>query len=190
MGDHITRYDKMPIPPVRAHTEFYSAGTIRIGVEYRVLTPEVAEANRAYLQAATGTDDVIVEELANSGVSLHVFGNDGTDEREYLRFDCFAEDPHYHYVNWDALTNEVLHLDPVAQGDPLQWALQAISTRLPHLLRRAGADQVAKTVDPARIEAILPRVAEAAHRARYQDNRSEIEKRRIRLPAPGDQESV
>lgn len=176
MGDHITRYDKMPIPPIEAHTIYFTAGAIRIGVEYRVLTPEIAAANRAQLQAANGTDDVIVEELADCGVSLHVFGAAAEGEREYLRFDCFAEDPHYHYVNWDAPSNEVLHLDPITQGDPLQWALQVIATRLPHLLRRAGAEEVAKAVDPILLGEMLPRVAEAAYRARYhgdhgQDNR-------------------
>ena len=171
MADYITRYDKMPIPPVRTHTAFFQAGVIRIGVEYRILTPEIAAAQRPHLQAAAGTDDVVVEELADCGVSLHIFGVTQEEEREYLRFDCFTEDPHYHYVNWDASTNEVLHLDPVAQGDPLQWALQAIATRLPHLLRRAGADQVAGQVDPVLLGAILPRVAEAAYRARYQDSR-------------------
>ena len=81
MGDHITRYDKMPIPPVQAHTEFFSAGNIRFGVEYRMLTPEIAAANRALLQAANGSDDVVVEELADSGVSVHVFGLSAAGER-------------------------------------------------------------------------------------------------------------
>lgn len=171
MGDHITRYDKMPIPPVEEHTEFFQAGVIRFGVEYRVLTPEIAAASRLHLQAATGTDDVVVEELADCGVSVHVFGATEAHEREYLRFDCFTEDPHYHYVNWDAPSNEVLHLDPVTQGDPLQWALRTIETRLPHLLRRAGADAVADTIDPTLISAVLPWVAEAAYRARFQGSR-------------------
>ena len=172
MGDHITRYDKMPIPPVQAHTEFFAAGNIRFGVEFRMLTPEIAAANRAFLQAANGSDDVVVEELADSGVSVHVFGRGTGGEREYLRFDCFAEDPHYHYVNWDASTNEVLHLDPVAVGDPLHWALTTIATRLPHLLLRAGADDVARELDHGAIDSALPRVAEAAYRARYRDNQS------------------
>ncbi len=190
MGDHITRYDKMPIPPVEAHTAFFTAGAIRIGVEYRMLTPEIAEAQRAHLQVATGTDDVVVEELADCGVSLHVFGRIGAMEREYLRFDCFDEDPHYHYVNWDASTNEVLHLDPVAQGDSLQWALLTIATRLPHLLRRAGAAEVAGKVDPVLISAVLPRVAEAAYRARYQDSRNLSDSGAAIVPASLDRENV
>ena len=35
--------------------------------------------------------------------------------------------------------NEMLHLDPVADGDPLAWALERIRTRLPQMLARAGA---------------------------------------------------
>jgi len=35
MTSHITRYDQMPIPPVDAHTEYFDAGVVRFGVEYR-----------------------------------------------------------------------------------------------------------------------------------------------------------
>src|SRR3990172_2415710 len=32
---HVTRYSVMPIPPVEAHTAWFDAGPLRIGVEYR-----------------------------------------------------------------------------------------------------------------------------------------------------------
>ena len=35
MAGHITRYDTMPIPPVEAQTEWFDAGALRFGVEYR-----------------------------------------------------------------------------------------------------------------------------------------------------------
>lgn len=167
MGDHITRYDKMPIPPVEAHTEYFQAGDIRIGVEYRVLTDELVAEIRAGLEGAQGSESGQLEDLDDSGVSLHVFGTSGDSEYEFLRFDCFREDPHYHYVDWSNKSNEVLHLDPVVEGDPLTWALERIRTRLPQMLSRAGADEVAARVDPHAIEAVLPRITEAAFRARY-----------------------
>ena len=34
MADHITRYDKMPIPALETNTKYFHAGNIRIGVEY------------------------------------------------------------------------------------------------------------------------------------------------------------
>ncbi len=169
MGDHITRYDRMPIPPILANTEFFEAGPIRIGVEFRVLTDDVVAAIRATLPAAIGAETGKLEDLDDTGVSFHVYGNRDGQAFEFLRFDCFREDPHYHYVGWDRSSNEVLHLDPVADGDPVAWALDRIGSRLPQMLIRAGAADVAATVDLAAIEAILPRVTEAAYRLRYQD---------------------
>jgi len=167
MGDHITRYDKMPIPPIAAHTDYFEAGAVRIGVEYRVLTPELVASIRATLETASGADTGRLENLDDSGVSLHVFGRHGGEYLEYLRFDCFREEPHYHYVCWAQKSNEVLHIDPVADGDPLAWALERIRTRLPQMLARAGATEVARQIDPLVLEAVLPRIAQAAYRARY-----------------------
>jgi hypothetical protein len=168
MGDHITRYDLMPIPPVDAHTEYFDAGAVRFGVEYRLLNDAIA--------AAAGNDDAV--SFDDRGVSLHVFGvaantQDTQDTRErgepveHLRFDCFDEDPHYHYVSWKHKLNEMLHIDPIADGDPLIWALERIRTRLPQMLERAGAAEIAALVDLRLVEATLPKVSEAAWRARY-----------------------
>jgi hypothetical protein len=60
----------------------------------------------------------------------------------------------------------MLHVDPVADGDPLAWALERIRTRLPQLLERAGAGEAAARVVQRQVDAVLPRVAEAAFRAR------------------------
>jgi len=168
MSDHITRYDRMPIPATLAHTEFFEAGVIRFGVEYRVLTDEVVAAIRATLESAGGTEVGQLENLDDRGVSLHVYGRQDGQEFEYLRFDCFQEDPHYHYVCWAAKSNEMLHIDPVVEGDALAWALERLRTRLPQMLLRAGAGDIARQVDPAEIERVLPRVIESAYRLRYQ----------------------
>jgi hypothetical protein len=171
MNDHITRYDRMPIPPVEAQTLWIDAGAVRIGVEYRLLTDAIAAANDVIAAAGATIEQASVSSpvpLDDRGVSLHVFGiGDGGSAQEYLRFDCFDEDPHYHYISWRAMSNEMIHLDAIADGDPLAWALERIRTRLPQMLARAGADDVAARLDPAALERALPRVAEAAYRARY-----------------------
>jgi len=167
MDSHITRYDRMPIPPIDAHTEYFEAGIVRIGVEYRVLTDDVVAAIRPTLEAAGGSDVGQLENLDDCGVSLHVFAGPAGKQLEYLRFDCFQEDPHYHYVGWSLKSNEVLHIDPVADGDPLAWALDRIATRLPQMLDRAGAPDIARQVDPRLIEQALPRIKEKAYWARY-----------------------
>ena len=155
----ITRYEVMPILPVEAHTERFEAGPISIGVEYRLLDDAIT--------AAYNTNNDSQFSIVDRGVSLHVFGKTGDEESEYLRFDCFDEGPHYHYVSHARRTNEMVYLDPAAHGDSLEWALDCIRTRLPQMLTRAGARELASQVELARVEEILPKVAEAAYRARF-----------------------
>jgi len=165
---HVTRYDVMPIPPIEARTQWFEAGALRIGVEYRRLDEAVVAARQ--VEAATGGDGLEAAVLEDRGVSLHVVGPIDGVPREVLRFDCFAEDPHYHYVSWRTRANEVLHVDPVAEGDPLAWALERLRTRLPQMLARAGAPELGAALDRRALEAALPRVAEAAERARREES--------------------
>ncbi|HXK25862.1 MAG TPA: hypothetical protein VMS55_24550 [Myxococcota bacterium] len=170
MPSHITRYDLMPIPPIEAHTQWFDAGAVRFGVEYRLLNEAIAAA--AQVEAASGSDRADPATFDDRGVSIHVQGCDDQGALEYLRFDCFEEDPHYHYVSWRARSNEMLHIDAVAEGDPLAWTLERLRTRLPEMLARAGAVHIAARVDRARVEAVLPKVAEAAQRARVEPDDS------------------
>jgi hypothetical protein len=170
----VTHYDAMPIAPLDTHTTYFEAGSIRIGVEYRLLDDEIAEASST--QSAQG-DEAGKETLGQDrGVSLHVYGREGGEMLECIRFDCFDEDPHYHYIGWAGKSNEMIHIDPVAQGDPLKWALDCIHHRLSAMLNRAGAPGAAGLVEPERIESILPRIAEAAYRARFDHNDQAIRK--------------
>ena len=162
---HVTHYSVMPIPAVAAHEERFEAGAIRIGVEFRLLTDAIVAA--AEFEEASGATRGDTTGLDDRGVALHVYATQDGEEREFLRFDCFQEDPHYHYVSWRDKMNDMIHLDPIADGDPLTWALERIRTRLPQMLERAGAADVAQLVDAGAIEAALPRVTRAAFKARY-----------------------
>lgn len=167
----VTKYDIMPIPPVEAQSECFEVGPISIWVEYRLLDDAIAAAhtvNEGY--------DEDMGPISDRGVSLHVFGEPapGQPKIEYLRFDCFDEDPHYHYVSYAKQTNEMVHLDPHALGDPLEWALDCIRARLPQMLERAGAATLATRVEPRRIEEVLPMVTGAAYRARFQHDDAAI----------------
>lgn len=168
MSDHITRYDLMPIPPVAEQTEYFEAGPVTFGVEYRLLTDAIAAASD--VEGADGSDGAgqrVGESFDDRGVSIHVFDDTSGERLEVLRFDCFNEDPHYHYVSFEKRSNEMLHIDPVADGDPLIWALDRIRTRLPQMLERAGARELALRIDQRLVDAALPRVSEAAWRARF-----------------------
>ena len=146
MNDHITRYDRMPIPPVEERTEYVDAGAVRFGVEYRLLDDAIAAASAS--EVARGPDSTQGLSFDDRGVSIHVFGVDEQGALEYLRFDCFEEDPHYHYVSWKERSNEMLHNDPVACGDPLRWSLECLRTRLREMLDRAGAAHIAARIVP------------------------------------------
>lgn len=179
----VTKYDIMPIPPVEAHCERFEIGPISIWVEYRLLNDAIAAAHTVD-QGFEGEGEVAT--IEDRGVSLHVFGEPapGKPEVEFLRFDCFDEDPHYHYVSYANQTNEMVHLDPHAHGDPLAWALECLRTRLPQLLERAGASTLAARVDSLRLEEALPKVTEAAYRARFQHDDAAIQAGALAGAAP------
>ena len=164
MSSHVTRYSVMPIAPIEANTTFFAAGAVRFGVEFRELTDAVAAS--AVLEGATGDERGQTTELDDRGVSIHVFGNQDGEEREFLRFDCFLEDPHYHYISWREHSNEMLHMDPSLSGDPVEFALECIGRRLPSLLARAGAQEVAEAIDPSSVERALQEVRDTAMRLR------------------------
>jgi hypothetical protein len=164
MSDGVTHYDVMPIPPIETQTHWFEAGAVAFGVEYRLLNDAIAAAHVP--QEAAGSDPSNGPILEDSGVSIHVCDNQAATRVEHLRFDCFAEAPHYHYISWKDRSNDMVHIDPIADGDPLSWTLDRIRTRLPEMLARAGASHL--ELDRDLLERVLPRVAEAAYRARYQ----------------------
>ena len=160
------RLTLMPIAPIAEHTSFFEAGAVTIGVEYRLLTDEIVNQH----MDTQNTHIDLGPDIDDRGVSLHVYTNDGNGaSSERLRFDCFDEDPHYHYVDWDAGTNDIVQLDTVASGDSLAWALECIRTRLTQMLGRAGVEDTA-SVDSTALEGILPRVTECAYRVRYHND--------------------
>ncbi len=71
---HIARYDKMSIPPVAQQTEYFEAGPLTFGVEYRLLTDAIAAASAS--EDARGVDSAAETSFDDRGVAIHVFGDD------------------------------------------------------------------------------------------------------------------
>lgn len=165
-------YAIAPQPPDEASTRWIPAGVVTIGVEYRDVDP-------ADLEALYGHDPAQLAELhekspdggfADEGVSLHLRGTD--DGHEYLRFDVFDGEPHYHYVHHtppDApVVNQVIDFDVAAHGEMLPWALACLRDRLPEMLPVAGGDHLVAGLDRAALDAALAEagaLAAAAQRA-------------------------
>jgi hypothetical protein len=140
-------YEMPPMRPDDAHTTYFPAGVIKIGVEYRDLNPEA-------LMEYYGGDEAYIEELRRTaplgiedrGVSLHVFDADG--QWEYLRFDLFEDAPHYHYNHLGGGRNHIIPFDETAHGPIAEWAVGKIRTgEIATMLVQAGAPELAEGLD-------------------------------------------
>jgi hypothetical protein len=65
---------------------------------------------------------------------------------EHLRFDCFEEQPHYHYVDYASNINRIVRIDEIAVGDPIAWTVQCLRTRLAEMIAYAGDEALASKV--------------------------------------------
>ena len=163
-------YGIPPQPPVEARTHRVPAGAVTFGVEYRALDPqslrETYADNPEYLAELEARSPQ--GGFTDEGVSIHVWGSD--DGHEYLRFDVFADEPHYHYVHNTGRTgdvvNNVVDFDVVAYGDMLPWVLERLRTRLPEMLAAAGGEVVAAAVDPDVVAGAVGDVARLADSVR------------------------
>jgi hypothetical protein len=163
-------YNMPPQPPVEANTTYFRAGAVTIGVEYRDVDP-------ASLEATYAGDEAHLAELAarspaggfsDEGVSIHVCGTD--DGHEYVRFDVFDDEPHYHYVHKTApgadVVNNVIAFDGVAGGDMLPWAIGRLRDRLGEMLTEAGGQDVAARLDDRLVARAVDEVEALAQQAR------------------------
>lgn len=116
--------------------ELIQAGTVTFGLEYRTLNAGAEE-----------------------GVCIHVYSDflEGED-KELLCFVCFHVAPHYHYRNATVKKNERLMLDFTAEGDSLAWTLDKIKNRLPIMLIRCEAEDIARQIDQRDVDAALPKI--------------------------------
>jgi hypothetical protein len=100
-----------------------TAGPITFVVEHRTVAQDGVEAG---------------------GPTVRVLGSD--DDHEYLRFDLFNVNPHYHYEPPDA-KERVLMLDTVAEGDAVSWGVGRLRPRLRPMRVEAGAPDRAAPLD-------------------------------------------
>lgn len=131
------RYDQLPIPMVPEHCITVDAGAVQLVVESRRLTNEIlADTFQGAVDAAVVFDD--------RGATLHVLGTD--DGLEHLRFDCFEQEPHYHYIDQADVGNTVVRIDELAVGDPIEFSLACVEQRLPDMLTNCNVPALADEV--------------------------------------------
>src|SRR5262245_13940501 len=159
-------YNIPPQPAVAENTRRLSAGAVTLGVEYRDVDPEGLVAtyrdNPAHL--AELLEKSPPGGFTDEGVSIHVWGTE--DGHEYLRFDVFEAEPHYHYVHRsEEIVNNVVDFDVAANGDMLTWVLERLRTRLAEMLRQAGGAHLADKLDRGLVERAVDEAATIAANA-------------------------
>jgi hypothetical protein len=87
---------------------------------------------------------VVQDGTETGGPTVRVLGGD--DGHEFLRLDMFSVSPHYHYEPRGE-AERVLMLDTDAEGDPVEWGIAKLRTRLTPMLVAAGGQEVADALD-------------------------------------------
>jgi hypothetical protein len=167
-------YQVQPEPPDPEACRWFEAGAIRFGLEYRVLDPE------RLAEAYSDNPEDLAELEANSpeggffgsGVSIHVTGS--SDGHEYLRFDAFDGDPHYHYVRPTGDHNHWVPFDPIAGGDMLSFAFTCLRERLESMLNQAGGESIASQLDSAEQQPVLDEIERLAFQIRDQQRQDAL----------------
>lgn len=142
------------------------AAPLTFGLVFREFTEASLAPHAGRPGVAELLDRIRNEGFSDGGVSVYVYGPDGHD---YLRFDCFRAEPHYHYqppvgpeVQLDhqrirGRAESVLRdgrwyqvpFDPAANGDMFEWTLGCLRSRLPQMLAEADAAELAGQLDGA-----------------------------------------
>ena len=131
------RYDQLPIPMVQEHCIPVDAGAVQLVIESRRLTNAIVEETFHGTVAA----DVAFDD---HGATLHVLGTE--DGLEHLRFDCFEQEPHYHYIDNAGSGNTVVRIDELAVGDPIEFSLTCVEHHLPDMLTNCNVPALADEV--------------------------------------------
>ena len=102
------------------------------------------------------------ELMPDQGLCIQVYSEIDGKDTEILRFDCFDQDPHYHYGPENH--NIRLHLDKTTAGNPVGWTMDNIRNKLPIMVRRSGYDSLADSLEARPVSAAALDEAEAKAR--------------------------
>jgi alkylhydroperoxidase family enzyme len=179
------RYEVMPIPMVPEHCVTVDAGPVQLVVESRHLTDQILADT--YVNTKPSESTIHFDDF---GATLHVCGT--ADGLEYLRFDCFENEPHYHYIKQEERAHVIVRIDELALGDSVSFALACVEGQLPAMLRNSGADKLADAVDAetTRVVNALPAVKALMERARQANAGSATTSGTSNTPAAHDAEEL
>ena len=146
----------MLIPIMEHHATYFDGGPVCIAVEARALGSSREKMVR--------------------GPSIHIFSADR--QKEFLRFDLFGGELHYHYIHDAQQHNTVWGYDADANGPMLEWVIRSLADRLPAMLRRSGEGELAARIEQEGWNSSV--LAEVEQAARDADRETEDELERAR----------
>jgi hypothetical protein len=108
----------------------------------------------------TKSDRIIIEQPGMRMTIAHRSGVDGSDEgltfdittagfadqgKRILRFDCFYKNPHYHV---GASGKHAVHnMKEEGVEDPVRWTLDQLKPRFHSMVKQAGYEEIAASID-------------------------------------------
>ena len=93
------------------------------------------------------------------GSSVKVFGDIDGQRVQLLRFDCFDQDPHYHYAPTGV--NRMFHLDRLTMGCPVAFTLDQVKRNTRSMVAAAGFEKFSESVDQDALAARIDEVQAA-----------------------------
>jgi len=93
------------------------------------------------------------------GPSLRIYGDVEGKPVQLLRFDCFENQPHFHYDPEGK--NNQLRMDKANVSDPVAWSMDYLRGNFASLIRIAGYSALAEQLDEGALTAALPTVEKA-----------------------------
>jgi len=93
------------------------------------------------------------------GPSLRIYGDVEGKPVQLLRFDCFEDQPHFHYDPEGK--NNQLRMDKANVSDPVAWSMDYLRGNVASLVRIAGYGALADQLDEGALTAALPTVEKA-----------------------------
>ena len=112
------------------------------------------------------------EIMDDQGMCLQVYSEVDGKDTEILRFDCFDQAPHYHYGPENF--NIQLFMDKTTAGNPLGWTLGNIRNNLPTMVRRAGYEDLADSLESKPVPAAKLDELESTSRSMAQEGRRTV----------------
>jgi hypothetical protein len=120
----------------------------------------------------TKSDPITIDQPGMRLTIAHRSGLGGNDEgltfdvttvgsenegKRILRFDCFYKNPHYH-VGPSGGESAAYKMKDEGIEDPVRWTLDQLKSRFPAMVKQAGYEEIAATIDQQAVTDQLSRL--------------------------------